>query len=150
MFHSIELWRNNKMQSNKMFKTRNAYKFINKIFNKVFNCLLKIVEFLRCFRIFVEFFCFNVRSFERHSTSHRNRMKRSSIKKKENQFIVSKRNWKKTKNNVTSVHWIQHLTKLIFLFYHIEWQSRNSFIIKFSTCVFADFHVFVFHFDILV
>ena len=51
---------------------------------------------------------------------------------------------------VTSVHRIQHLSKLIFLSYHIEWQSRNSFMIKFSTYVFANLHVFAFHFDIFV
>ena len=68
----------------------------------------------------------------------RNKSSKSRIlsideRRKINKLIVSKRNWKKTKNNVTSVHRFQHLKsifdqslKLTFLSYHIEIRIRIS------------------------
>ena len=103
------------------------------------------------FQIFVFFYDCRVRYEFNAFTNKLSKSRVVSIdKRKKNQLIVSKRNWKKTKNNVTNVHRIQHLTKLTFLFYHIEWQNRNSFIIKFFIYVLSNFHVIAFYFDFFV
>ena len=61
--------------------------------------------------------------------SSRSRILSIDERKRSNEFIVSKRSWKRTKNNVTSVHRIQHASnstsdrtniELTSLSYHIE------------------------------
>ena len=103
-------------------------------------------------QISVHFHDYRVRYELNVSTNESSKSRTSSINesRKSNELIASKRNWERTRNNVTSVHCIQHLTELIFLFYHIEWQSRFSLMIKFSTYALSSFHVFASHFDILV
>ena len=44
--------------------------------------------------------------------SSRSRILSIDERRRNNELIVSKRNWEKTRNNVTSVHRIQHLTEL--------------------------------------
>ena len=90
-------------------------------------------------------------------TNQQNHVLCRSMKKKNNELIVSKRNWKRTRNNVTNMHRFQHLKstfdqllKLIFLSYHIEWQNRISSMIKFFTYVLSDFLYLFFYFDIFV
>ena len=46
---------------------------------------------LIAFASLFDFLCFNNRSFQRHSTSHRDRMKRSSLKEEKFQLIALKR-----------------------------------------------------------
>ena len=59
--------------------------------------------------------CFFVSTIN-HSTSFNSTFtsRKTLVEKKDkNQLIASRRSWKKTKNNVTNVHWIQHQTNLI-------------------------------------
>ena len=87
----------------------NAYKLINKILNKILNCLLMIASS----STFTLTIFFDKRSFT--STSF-NKLSRSNEtpadKRRRNQLIASRRSWRRTKDNVTSVHRIQHLTEL--------------------------------------
>ena len=71
-----ECWRNLKLeciQIDQQNSQQNSQLFTNDRRNDV--------DLLHCFRIFVDFFCFNDRSLERHSTSQRNLMKRSPMRK---------------------------------------------------------------------
>ena len=95
-------------------------------------------------------FSFRNDSFNYSRSSQRHLSNRRPMREVKEMIIASRRSWKKTRDNVTSVHRIQHLTKLTFLFYYIEWQGRISSMIKSSTYVLSSFHVFASHFDILV
>ena len=130
------------------FSSRFSFAWFRFTFSSFFQFLISDHVCCICF----DHFSFNNDSFNYSRSSHRYFSNRRSMRKKKmkKMIIASKRSWKKTKNNVTSVHRIQHLTKLTFLSYHIEWQSRISSMIKFSTYVLSSFHIFAFHFNIFV
>ena len=87
----------------------NTYKLINKILNKILNCLLMIASS----STFTFIIFFDKQSFISTSFNKLSKSNETFIDKREkNHLIASKRNWKKTKNNVTSVHRIQYLTEL--------------------------------------
>ena len=54
--------------------------------------------------------CFHVWAINQFNVIQQHIYIAQNAHRKRNQLVVSKRNWKRTKNNVTSVHRIQHLT----------------------------------------
>ena len=98
-------WKDERLQSNKM-----SVQIDQQDFQQDFHLFTNDRVFINihCFRI-----CFDKRSFASTSINKLSRSHETLVdKKRKNQLIASRRSWKRTRNNVTSVHRIQHLTKL--------------------------------------